>query len=233
MSLRKRPLSVGQFFGFYLLSLTGVGLVYLGITGKMHWLAALIGGAMPFLSGLFRGGFRIFRTIALFRNLSGQFNRFAGSGFTGGQKAGQSSSIKTTYLDMSLDHDSGDLDGIVLLGRFEGQSLSELDQKQLTDLVNECRSDQDSVNVLVAYMDRNHPDWREQNRAEPEASAGDEMNQDQALAILGLETDATQEEIIVAHRRLIQKMHPDRGGSTFLAARINEARTLLIQDRKA
>lgn len=209
-----------------------MGLIYLGITGRMHWLAALFGGAMPFLAGLFRGGFRIFRTVALFRNLTGQFTRFAGAGFTTGQKAGQSSSIKTVYLDMSLDHDSGDLDGVVLLGRFKGQSLSELDQLQLTDLVNECRSDQDSVNVLVAYLDRNHPDWQEQHSTEPPpASAGDQMNEDQALAILGLEADATEEEIIAAHRRLIQKMHPDRGGSTFLAARINEARTLLIQDR--
>jgi len=231
--LSKKTLSVKQFFIIYSLSLIGLGFVYLAGTGRLHWLFALFGGIMPFLAGMARGGLNIFRTVSLFRNVSGFFDQFTGSG---GPSAGQSSDITTRFLKMSLDHDSGDLDGEVLIGQFEGRRLSDLDLSLLMALLGECRPDQDSVNVLIAYMDRSHPDWREQegegaDRQENNFEAMDNIDENQALAILGLDNDATKDEIVAAHRRLIQKMHPDRGGSTFLAARINEAKTLLMQLR--
>jgi hypothetical protein len=135
---------------------------------------------------------------------------------------------------MSLDHDSGELDGHILLGQFTGRSLSQLDFNQTMDLLTECQSDTDSVNVLRAYLDRTYPEWEHDRTAEPghTPTLDGEMNQTQALAILGLDSQATRDEIVAAHRRLIQKMHPDHGGSTYLAARINEAKSLLLKSRE-
>ena len=54
------------------------------------------------------------------------------------------------------------------------------------------------------------------------------MDRHTALEILGLEEGASKDEIVQAHRRLMQKMHPDRGGSDFLAKKINAARDFLL-----
>lgn len=207
-------MSVRQFWFLYFLSGLGLGLTYLAVTGRLHWLFVLIGGLMPFMSVYLK--------------------RFAGSGFSQ-QQAGQTSRIKTRYLNMSLDHDSGKLDGQILLGQFTGLSLSQLDFSQTMEFFNECQSDTDSVNVLRAYLERAYPDWEKDKTSGPErASTLDgEMDQMQALAILGLDSHATKDEIVTAHRRLIQKMHPDHGGSTYLAARINEAKTVLIKSKES
>ena len=58
--------------------------------------------------------------------------------------------------------------------------------------------------------------------------AGTAMSRDEARAILGLDEDAGPEDIVAAHRRLMQRNHPDRGGSDYLASRINEARDVLL-----
>ena len=143
------------------------------------------------------------------------------------QKPGQISEIKTVYLAMVLNHDSGDLDGEVLLGEFEGQRLSVMNQDQLVRLLKFIEQDQDSVNVLITYLDRTYPDWQ----SEPASSSSDELDEEEALKVLGLEKDASKQDIIAAHRRLIQKVHPDRGGTTYLAIRINEAKALLLKTR--
>jgi uncharacterized membrane protein len=150
----------------------------------------------------------------------------------GGQaSSGQASDVETGYLAMGLDHDSGRMFGRVKAGRFAGQDLSDLDQDRLLDLLAELAAqDPEGVPLLEAWLDRAHADWREQARAAPPPGrdpAG-RMTREEALAVLGLADGAGEAEIRNAHRRLMRANHPDQGGSDWLAARLNEARDVLL-----
>ena len=188
--------------------------ILLAATGRLHWVFAAA-AAVPVLLRLWMRGLR-----------SGQPDSPPGG-------RGQTSSIRTRFLDMRLEHDSGDLDGSVLEGPYQGLRLSELGLDQLIELLACCRrEDEQSVAVLEAYMDRNFGDsWREGAESSP---GGGDMNEtgpmtvSEAWAVLGLEPGADESEIREAHRRLIQKLHPDRGGSTYLAAKVNQAKDLLL-----
>jgi hypothetical protein len=134
---------------------------------------------------------------------------------------------------MTLDHDSGTLDGEVLAGRHAGVRLGALSLVQLQALLLDYRrEDADSARLLESYLERVHgPQWHEGfAREEGAAEAGftGPMTRDEAWRILGLEADADRESIIAAHRRLMQKLHPDRGGSDYLAAKINQAKDCLL-----
>lgn len=154
------------------------------------------------------------------------------------------SSVDTAYLRMTLDHNTGAMDGMVLKGAFQGRALSSLSREALLALLDECRvEDPPSARVLEAYLDRAEPSWR-QGEAGAEQAAGtggqsrgggsgaapgrNRMSRQEALELLGLKTDATPEQIKEAHRRLMNKNHPDKGGSTYLAAKINEAKEVLL-----
>ena len=164
------------------------------------------------------------------------FGRMA-KGFRG-PSAGQTSDVETRYLRMSLDHDTGVLRGTVLEGRFRGRLLEELSLEELLDLLHEVRvEDVPSASVLESYIDRIHgADWRMAGPGEG-AKAGPAgppprggMTVEEALEILGLQPGATRDEVRDAHRRLMLKNHPDQGGSTYLAAKINQAKDLLLGD---
>lgn len=152
----------------------------------------------------------------------------------GSSGGNDSSSIRTRFLQMALQHSTGDMDGEVLAGAHQGARLSQLDLAALLALAQECRADSDSLQLLEAYLDRVHPGWRTQSEDRDDArdqgdnDAGEKMDRATALEILGLTDGATEEEIVLAHRRLMQKMHPDRGGSGYLAKKINAARDLLL-----
>ena len=223
-------MNVQQFFTLFLLACLGLALIYLGATGCLHWLFALLGGLLPFVSIALRNIVRIVQAVTLFRRFRGIFPR---SSTSQTRHSGQTSKLQTSYFEMILDHDSGDLNGKILLGHFAGRQLSQLELPKLLELLAECQSDQDSVNVLIAYLDRVHPDWQDQVSSTHNTIETNTLNEQQALAILGLETNASKQDIIDAHRRLIQKVHPDRGGSTYLAARINEAKSFLIKSGSA
>ncbi len=153
-----------------------------------------------------------------------------------GPKPGQTSEIATRFLKMTLDHDSGVMSGEVLEGRFAGRRLEELALDELVDLWRECHAaDRQSAAVLEAYLDRSQGEaWREAAGAgaggegTEAGAAGGVMTRDEAYGILGLEPGASEEEVRDAHRRLMQKVHPDHGGSNYLAAKINEAKDLLL-----
>ena len=151
---------------------------------------------------------------------------------------GQRSTVRTRFVSMELDHDTGEMDGDILEGPYAGRRLSDLDVDTLLDLLHAAASaDAQSAQVLQSYLDRMHGDeWREQagdfadatDEAGAAASSG-RMSREEAFEILGLEVGASDEDIKLAHRRLIREYHPDRGGSDYLAAKINEAKDLLLK----
>jgi hypothetical protein len=151
------------------------------------------------------------------------------------------SEVKTPWLSMSLDHATGEMNGVVRQGRFEGRRLSELGRVELQQLWRQCRAEDEASAALVeTYLDRAFPDWRDTDAAEePREEAprsgrgGATMDEKEAWAVLGLEPGAGPDEIKGAHHRLMLKLHPDHGGSTWLAARLNEARDLLLKKARA
>jgi hypothetical protein len=144
---------------------------------------------------------------------------------------GRTSRVTTEHLEVELDHDTGAIRGRVLKGFFAGRELESLAPIEMAHLWRDCRfADPQSAQILEAYLDRAHPSWREDMARADGVSTGADgrMTRAQALDILGLAEGASEEDIRRAHRDLMMKMHPDRGGSTFLAAKINEAKEVLL-----
>jgi hypothetical protein len=141
---------------------------------------------------------------------------------------GQRTQVSTGFLAAWIDHATGDIGGRVLQGRFVGHSLEAMSESDLLALHAECAADADSVKVLESYLDRRlGADWRRMQQA-PLRDPRTDMTRHEALATLGLQEGATDEEIRAAHRRLIIRLHPDAGGSAELAARINRAKDVLL-----
>ena len=155
------------------------------------------------------------------------------AGIAAGQ-AGRTSGIETGYLSVSLDHDSGTVDGRVKAGKFKDRRLADLTQPDLLALLEDLRAnDAEGVPVLEAYLDRLHGGWRGNDGAAEEAKAAGPsspgtMSREEAFDILGLPPGASVADIREAHHRLMMKVHPDHGGSSYLAARLNEARDRLL-----
>jgi hypothetical protein len=149
---------------------------------------------------------------------------------------GQTSTVATPFLRMTLDHDTGSMTGTILQGRFSGMRVEELGGADLLVLLRECRAeDEEGARLLEAYLDRVRPDWRDELAGERPGgssggarSAGGDMTAEEAYAILGLASGADAEAIKEAHRRLMVKLHPDHGGSDYLATKINRARDVLL-----
>jgi hypothetical protein len=162
-----------------------------------------------------------------FGNFSGLF---AGAG--GARSSGQSSRVRSHFLEMTLDHDSGALSGKIVAGQHAGQSLNDFDLAQLIAMMPDF--DVESVSLLESYLDRRFPSWRQDAqgnsaRGQSRPAASGKMTNEEAYQILGLQPGAGRDEIGRAHRNLMKKLHPDQGGSTYLAARVNEAKDTLLR----
>ena len=152
------------------------------------------------------------------------------------QPRGKSSRIDTKYLRMALDHDSGALDGLVLAGRHRDQLLSKLTLQQLLEVRADCLGDDpEGVPLIEAYLDRIHgASWRKESSGQQSSGnassrhASTTMTREEAFDVLGLRPTASDSEIRETHHRLIMKLHPDHGGSDYLAAKINQARDVLL-----
>ena len=170
-----------------------------------------------------------FGSWLLWGNSTGALGRWGGGGAGGGTTA---SRVSTDHLDVSLDHATGAMEGRVLKGMFKGRRVERLKPVELALLWQDCRfSDPQSAQILEAWLDRTHPTWREDlARGEREMGSGPDgrMSHAEAFEILGLGPGASEDDIRRAHRELMLKLHPDRGGSTYLAAKINEAKDVLL-----
>ncbi|MDZ7684361.1 MAG: molecular chaperone DnaJ [Gammaproteobacteria bacterium] len=223
MLLAKKRITVRQFGLIYAAALVGLVLLFLGVTGRLHWLFTVLGIALPFM-------LRIIPFVLQLMNLKQAVSWFQRMTSGSTPSSGQTSELNTRFFAMMLDHDSGHMDGRVLEGQFQGRLLSDLGLDALLSLLQEVTVDADSENVLRAYLDRAHPDWQ----AEASAGSGPEIREgnlsvDDACDILGSEPGADKKAIREAHRRLIRQNHPDHGGSNYLAARINEAKDVLLR----
>lgn len=215
-------------------ALAMVVLAWLVVTGKL-WaaLAALPAMLMWFLR-LFTG-LRYFQMLRRMINLGGAGGGWSSPGAGQGKRqgAGQGSSVRTRFFDMRLDHETGQVAGEVLEGRFAGRALDDLTLDELIDLMAEVQADPDSVRVLESYLDRRAPDWRTRRQSngqgEQASGFGSAMTRAEALKVLGLQDGASRDEIKAAHRRLMAQVHPDHGGSDYLAQQINAAKDVLLE----
>lgn len=217
--LKKTPKS--QLKGLYWklgLSLAAMILILLAATGRVHWVSAVIGALLPFARKALPIAIRFFPLLQHLHKIRPKPQ----------PKTGNSSQVHTSVLAMTLDHDSNRLSGEVINGPFAGQTLDSLDLEQLQTVLEYCQQqDQDSVKLLVSYL--NHRFGHHWQKKPPPNSGEQPMNVHSALAILGLKKGASKQEVIKAHRKMMQKMHPDHGGSDYLAAQINAAKDLLIK----
>jgi hypothetical protein len=161
-----------------------------------------------------------------------------GSGAGPQGKSAGSTRVGTDWVEMTLDHNSGAMSGRVLKGRFAGKPLDALDQDDIVEIYVEATPDDtETANLLATYLDRRFgADWREQaqrtsqSQGETHARPDSGMSRSEAYAALGLKPGADEAEIRAAHRKLMLKNHPDLGGSSQAAARINEAKDVLLRE---
>ena len=208
-------------------------LIVLAATGRLHPLFAAAGAAV---GGLLTVAMRLIRmpwALGLAQRL---FYHYRARKNSAEPAAQQRSQVETRFVRMFLDHDSGEMGGEIIAGKLVGSRLSQLNQSQLVALWQEyMAADAESAALLEAYLNHAHGEgWRDQCGAQSdyESSAPPsrgQMSPEEACKILGVEAGAGREEIIAAHRRLALKLHPDRGGSNYLAAQINRAKETLLE----
>jgi len=201
------------------------------VLGGLALLSVLRGQAL--LGMMFGGAAAMIWRGRRFRSWHGGGSVAAGGG---------ASNVETAWLAMSLNHASGLVDGEVRQGMFSGRHLSELSLDELLDLYDEVGTeDPRSVPLLDAFLDRVHEGWRDEyaERAPRGDDAGsrrrgwgrpepERMSRQDALKILGLGESPSDEEIKEAHRKLMMKHHPDLGGTDYFAAKINQAKEVLL-----
>ncbi len=189
----------------------------------------LVGALLMFFGRIGLGAAAVLTGVGLLR-------RMRGVGTFGPKSTGRShkSSVRSAALEMELDHDTGEMNGIVLAGSHQGSELNLMMREHVMELRREIIDDDESRALLDAYLDRRFAGWRED--AEGDAGSGERgpartgpMGEKEAYEVLGLAPGAGVAEIRKAHRRLMKGMHPDSGGSTFLAAKINEAKDVLLR----
>ncbi|HCP00191.1 MAG TPA: molecular chaperone DnaJ [Rhodospirillaceae bacterium] len=197
-----------------------VGLAAIALSGRWNFIWALLFPALPFLM-------RLRALNAMRRNARGP-------------RAGQSSRVNTRFLHMNLDHDTGDMDGEIRQGPAAGRVLSALKLGELVDLWRLCASeDEQSRVVLESYLDRNHVDWRDVaggGAQRGSRESGDSrspwtqtgMSVEEAREVLGVDENASESDIEAAYRAEMKRAHPDQGGSDWMAAKVNQAKDIIL-----
>ena len=180
----------------------------------MHWLGAGLAVLVPLAKTIFGLGLRALPFLQI-------LSRFKTS----------PSQFRTKSLLVTVNFSTKEMDGEVLQGEFSGRHLSQLSTVELQSLVEEFKqSDRESYVLLQTYLLRNTQGGSNQGSSDQsyQASNISDLSEKEAYEILGLEPNAAKEDIIKAHKRLMQRLHPDRGGSDYLAAKINAAKDKLV-----
>lgn len=202
-----------------------VVILLLALTGRIHWLGAVVAAILPLLKQAMALLLRYFPFIAQLYKTHGPT-----------AKAPDTSTVRSAIIAMTLNHETGELQGEVLSGPFAGQQMADMTRETLTELLDYCwQQDSDSARLLESYLTQRFDGDADFAQSDDDNSHAESesvpMTVAEALAILGLQASAAAEDITLAHRRLIQKFHPDRGGNDYLAAKINQARDVLLADR--
>ena len=232
------------------IALVGLGLLFLvlALTGRAPAIFVAIGALM---TQVMRFAPLLIRFAPSLKQWLGNGSLPGGGPFGGGGAGGPSgrvSQVRTRTLLMRLDQDSGEMSGTVLAGDFEGRELAGMSDDELGRLHERCRrEDTDALRLLEAWLVRERGDaWgstgsASAGRGDGEGASagapgsggsdgsGAEIGEVEAREILGVEEGATREEIVAAHRSLMTRLHPDKGGSNWLAARVNEAKRVLVE----
>ena len=198
------------------LTVTVLFVLFLTVTGRLHWIGAALTGALVLLRQLLPLIIRFIPTWLSYR------------GSSIGSSSSKTSTVASRFLRMNLDHETGKMSGQVLEGEFEHWELDEMERSQLESLLSYCsKNDPDSARLLESYLTQRFPDESFDNQQSYSESSS-QMQRAEALSILGLEGEPDSEAIVNAHRHLMQKLHPDRGGNDYLAAKINQAKDILL-----
>jgi hypothetical protein len=202
------PKQLARFVKWAAIALAVAAVIALAVSGRLSLLLAITAGLLPMLRRLHSviGGLR-------------------------GPAAGATSEVETSYVRMSLDHDTGAMSGTVLQGRFAGMRLDEMRRADLLALLRECRTaDEEAARLVEAWLDRTDPEWHGERAGAgaPPRRGGADITTDEAYEILGLQPGADAAAIKAAHHRLMKQLHPDRGGTDYFAAKINRARDVLL-----
>jgi hypothetical protein len=190
-------------------------------------LAALVGITLVLAARPVAGGAILLAALAWYVSMRGKHRLKLARG--------RHSMVRTAALEMELDHDTGGLEGLVLAGRHEGRVLGAMGRADLQQLYRELSGDPESRQLLETYLDGRFPVWRDNAKTNGDEGLGvapgpGPMTKEEAYKVLGLEAGAAAADVRKAHRRLMQRLHPDVGGTSFLAARINEAKDVLLSD---
>ncbi len=198
------------FFGTIAVLGTGVALILLLLSERLAQALILAGTFSPLAIQLWR--------------------RWRSQASPAGGGTGHTSKVESEVIAMTLDHATGEMSGMVKRGVYAGRRLERLSESELLDLWQQCRAaDADGARLLEAYLDRAVADWRQKVAAGArQGGTSDAMTRDEAYAVLGLAPGASETEIREAHRRLMKKVHPDQGGSNYLAAKLNRAKDILL-----
>ncbi len=188
---------------------------------------------------LLRGSFPAAAAVATVGAIILGRGRFPKDWKFGGSKRSGVSRVRSAMIEMELDHATGAMSGTVLVGPQEGRSLDTLTRSACEALYRQCQTDDpDGARLLEAYLDRRFAGWRQAGQSDADARSDDArarrarnsaMSEDEAYEILGLRKGASREDVSRAHRTLMKKLHPDQGGTTDLAARVNEAKDVLMR----
>jgi hypothetical protein len=211
------PATLARRIRFGALLLAVLLVVGLAVVGRLPWLLGLLLPMAPLIIPV------------LLRRRREPAEEWEGA-------AGEQSKVQTAHLSMTFDHDSGELNGRVTAGSFAGRMLSEMSMAEVRSLLDEvvAGGDDESANILTSYLDRRfggawHDDSAHAGADRARNDDGGTMSAEEAWRVLGLSPGASKDEIRAAHRRLMKQLHPDHGGSDYLASKINEAKDVLLR----